>query len=42
MITTPSLYQKSFIENNIDNKTKWMYWFNYEIVIGLQRKMSKW
>ena len=32
------LDQKSFINNNIANKIKCMYWFNYKIVIGSQRK----
>ena len=35
-LTTFSLHQKSFINNNIVNKIKCMYWFNYKIVIGSQ------
>ena len=32
---TISLYQQSFI-TNIVNKIKYIYWFNYKIVIGSQ------
>ena len=39
--TTLSLYHKSFINNNIVNKIQCMYWFNYKLVTGLQRKTSK-
>ena len=35
-LTTLSLYQKCFINNNIVSKMKCMYWFNYKI-IGSQR-----
>ena len=38
-LTTLSLYQKSLINNSIMNK-KCMYWFNYKIVIGSQRKQA--
>ena len=34
-----SLYQKSFINNNNVNKIKFIYWFNYKIVIGSHRKV---
>ena len=40
-LITPSLYQKSLINNSIVNKIKCMYWLNYKIVIGLKRKTSK-
>ena len=40
-VMTLSLYQKSFIKNNIVNKIKYMCWFNYKIVIGSQKKTSK-
>ena len=35
-LTTLSLYQSSFINNNIVNKIKCMYRFNYKIVIDSQ------
>ena len=38
--TTLSLYHKCFINNNITNKIKCMYWFNYKIVIGSQKKQT--
>ena len=41
MLTTHSLYQKSFINNTLKN-IKRMYWFHYKIVTGSQRKTSKW
>ena len=41
-LTTFSLYQKSFIiTNNIVNKIKHMYWFNYKIETSSQRKTNK-
>ena len=40
-LTIISLYQKSFINNNIVNKIKCLYWFNYKIIIGSSRKTSK-
>ena len=40
-LITPSLYQKSLINNSIVNKIKCMYWLTYKIVIGLKRKTSK-
>ena len=40
-LTTLSLYKKSFINNNIVNKTKCIYWFNCKIVIGSQRTTTK-
>ena len=40
-LTTLSWYQASFMNNNIVNKMKCMYWLKYKIVIGLQRKESK-
>ena len=40
-LATLSLHQKSFINNNIINKIKCIYWINYKILIGLQRKASK-
>ena len=40
-LTTLPLHQKSFVYSNIFNKIKCMYWFNYKIVIGSQRKTSK-
>ena len=33
-LTALSLYQESFINNNIVNQLKCIYWFNYKIVIG--------
>ena len=39
-LATLFFYQKSFINNNIVNKIKCIYWFNYKIVIGSQRKTS--
>ena len=39
-LTTLSFYQKSFINSNIVKKKR-MYWFNYKIVIGLQKTTSK-
>ena len=36
-LTTLSLYQTSFM-SYIGNKIKFMYWFNYKIVIGSQKK----
>ena len=35
------LYQKRFMNNNLVNKIKYIYWFNYKIVIGSQRRISK-
>ena len=40
-LTTVSLYQKSFISNNIVSKIKCIYWLNYIIVIGSHRKTRK-
>ena len=40
-LTTLSSYQKSFTNSNIISKIKCIYWFNYERVIGSQRKTSK-
>ena len=34
---TISLYYKSFINNSIVNKIKYIYWFNYKIVTGSQK-----
>ena len=34
------LYQMSFINSNIINKIKCIYWFNYKIVIGAQKRAS--
>ena len=39
-LVTLFFYQTSFI-NNIVNKWKSIYWFNYKTVIGSQRKISK-
>ena len=39
--TTLSLYQKGFINNNIVNKIKRIYWFNSKIVLGSHRTTSK-
>ena len=41
ILTTISLYQKTFINSNLVNKIKWMYWFNYKTIISSQRKRSK-
>ena len=37
-VTTLCLYKKSFINNNMVNKLKCIYWFIYKIVIGSQNK----
>ena len=39
-LTTLSIYQKSFINNNIVYNRKSMCSFNYKIVIGSQREKS--
>ena len=36
-LPTLSLYQKNFINSNIVNKVKCIYWFNYKTVLGSQR-----
>ena len=36
-LITLSLYKKSFRKNNIINKVKCIYWFNYRIVVGSQK-----
>ena len=40
-LTTLSLFQKSFINNNMVSKIRCIYWFSYKIVIGSQRTTSK-
>ena len=39
-LVTVSLYQKSFININMVDKIKCIYWFNYKIVIGSQKTTS--
>ena len=41
-VSTSSLHQKSLINSNIVNKRKCIYWFRCKIVIGSQRKTSRW
>ena len=40
-LTTLSLCQRSFINNNIVNKIKHIYWLNLKIEIGSQKATSK-